>query len=342
MRSSALGVLLLALAPGCGPSVNTDGEGATGAAGSVGSSGGGGTSGGSGASPACGTREFMLQRRPADLLVVLDKSGSMAEVPPAGGASKWVQVTSAINTAVATASQIQWGLELFPSDNNCGVSSRLDVPVGPSGGARIGQVMAQRSPGGNTPTQTAVRAASWALGGVTDGNAHFIVLATDGQPNCASGGSSGTSDEVGAVQAVADAAAFGIRTFVIGVATDSRSQAVLEAMARSGQTARTSVVPAYYPAGSQAEFEAAIGAIAGQVTSCTYPLDSAPPSPDLVGVSADGRDVPRDRAHGSGWDYGPANQSIVLFGSWCADLQAGAIHDLKVTFGCPPVGLAKP
>ena len=43
-----------------------------------------------------------------------------------------------------------------------------------------------------------------------------------------------------------------------------------------------------------------------------------------------------------GWDYGPAGQSIVLYGSWCSALQAGAIQDLKISFGCPPVGIAKP
>jgi len=58
---------------------------------------------------------FTLMRGlPPDLLIVLDKSGSMSDV--VGPDTKWNQVRAALDmTVMALQGQIKWGLQLFPT-----------------------------------------------------------------------------------------------------------------------------------------------------------------------------------------------------------------------------------
>jgi hypothetical protein len=64
-------------------------------------------------------------------------------------------------------------------------------------------------------------------------------------------------------------------------------------------------------------------------------LASQPPDPDKVTVTADGVPVPRSTAHTSGWDYHPNASTITFFGSYCSQIEAGAIMNVGFVFGCP-------
>src|SRR5262249_34777555 len=178
------------------------------------------------------------------------------------------------------------------------------------------------------------------LAGINDGNSKYIVLATDGQPNCKVGASNMLdSDEIAAEQAVTTVAGMGIHTFVIGIATDSTASGVLDQMAQNGLEPRSGGPPYYSPANNQAEFLAAMNTISGQVVSCTFPLQTVPPDPNLVTVQADGVDVPRDTTHTDGWDFGPGMTSIIFYGSYCPRLRGGMIRNVQAIFGCPPIGI---
>jgi len=75
-------------------------------------------------------------------LARLEPAELVADVPPAGGGSKWSQVTAAIDhAALATDRQISWGLELFPSDADCGTSTSVAVPVAAGAGSAIAQAI---------------------------------------------------------------------------------------------------------------------------------------------------------------------------------------------------------
>jgi hypothetical protein len=273
------------------------------------------------------------------VLIVQDKSGSMNDPPSTGGASKWSQVTSAIDGAVmSTQAAIYWGLKFFPSDNSCGVNNGVDVNVATSNYNAIHNALSQRSPGGSTPTAHAMLSAGQYLAGLQDGNNKYIVLATDGLPNCA-GGVASAADDAGAEMAVSTVAGMGIHTFVIGISTDAMSDATLNQMAQNGGEPRPSGPPYYYLANNQADFSTAMMTIAGQVVSCTFALTQVPPNPSLVTVQADGVDVPRDTTHMNGWDFGPGMMSIILYGTYCSRLQAGMIMNVSATFGCPPIGI---
>jgi hypothetical protein len=308
----------------------------------------------------CGEQNFMLQRgAPPDLLIILDRSGSMSQM--VGTASKWDQVKTALTqTVTASQADIKWGLEFFPSDVGCGTMGPT-VPVALNNASAVMTAINSQMPGGSTPTQAAVRAGKDYMVGVGDSNPKYLLLATDGAPNCATGTSMCTTcpppfmlmngqccftgictpctdDNAGSVAAIDDAGTAGIHTFVIGIATGTEEDGVLNQMAMAGGEARPTT-PHYYQVSSATDLVMAINAIAGQIVSCSFALQMAPPRPDLVSVRAGNQAVPRDTSHMNGWDFGPGNLSIQFYGSWCTMLQGGAINDVHAIFGCPPVSI---
>lgn len=335
----AVGMLgMLGMLAGCGESNRGN------------SVGGGAAAGGGGASGVgidhCGVQNFMLARGNApDLLIVQDRSGSMSldanDLPLVGAKnpkSKWMQIASAIAQVAQSVSGVQWGLMMFSADGQCGAPSQPDVPVASGNAAAIKQALDDASPAGLTPTTAAIdRAVAYLKGGVDpDGRARYLLLATDGQPNC-SDGSFGT-DDAAAIQAVANAAQAGIHTFVVGIGGKTGADQTLAQMAMSGKEPNTTAgQKPYYSVSTTQDLVAVLTAVAGKVASCSYTLEMAPPSPDLVTVEANGKTVPRDPTRTEGWDYGPMQTSIVFYGQSCKDLQQGLVSTVRAIFGCPPL-----
>jgi len=144
------------------------------------------------------------------------------------------------------------------------------------------------------------------------------------------------ADDAGAEQAVADVAKMGVHTFVIGISTDSSTDAVLNQMAVNGLEPQPGSTK-YYPVASQSALTTTINNIAGQIISCSFPLGMAPPNPANVGITADGNMVPHDTTHMNGWDYGPGMTSIQFYGSWCSQLQSGSVMNVQAIFACGPI-----
>src|SRR5437667_3344753 len=83
----------------------------------------------------CGLETFTLERRPVELMLILDRSGSMNDpAAPGSPTTKWADVTSALDeTIMKTDRLVQWGLKEFPSDNvACNVADGAEVPSAPS------------------------------------------------------------------------------------------------------------------------------------------------------------------------------------------------------------------
>jgi hypothetical protein len=117
------------------------------------------------------------------------------------------------------------------------------VEVKPAGGnaAAIDAKYPQVELGGSTPTDKAMNHVVDELiklrGTRGADNPQFILLATDGQPNdiCMGGmGGDGTTQQRNVVAAVDRAAAMGITTFVVSLATDPALQMHLDEVARHG------------------------------------------------------------------------------------------------------------
>lgn len=322
-----------AVSGGGAPSIKLDGGPS-----SQGQGGGGGSSS-TGLPPTgdanCGTAPFGTSRQPADVLLVLDRSGSMAydtatDSNCASGSTtctaRWPALTSAVNaTLTATSGSISWGLKLFSSTGNaCGMNNNVEVPIATTSVPAINTQIAAVSPAGNTPTAQAITAATAYLQTVNDQNARYILLATDGEPNCAPGKSSGTTNVQGTIDAITAAKAAGFLVYVIGIGP---SVGNLDSFAAAGGTTN------YFPATSPQALTDAFSAISVAVTTCTFALGTASPDPGNIAVYLDGNILQKDDPNG--WSFGGGTQTVVINGTSCDAITAGTATKVQVLFGCP-------
>ncbi len=329
----------------CGPSV---GDGASDASGQ-GSDGSGATTDATVYSDAssCGaqTEEIPLVELgdPPDLLIVLDKSGSMSlpiDLFDFLGPTKWdVMEDALVDIANSYNMNIRFGLTAFPADGDvCGINSGADVAINIGNAAAINSWLGNHSPDGSTPAHLSLQnAASIYAGLPVNAAGQYVLFATDGEPNC--GGNpidpetgSGT-ETVAAVQALNTQ---GIGTFVLGFGDTFGFAGILNDAAQAGGHAKPGGPPYYYAANDAASLQAALLAIAGGIVvpTCSFTVTETPPDPDLVTVTIEGTPIPRDPGHNNGWDYHPDANTITFFGDACDAVQEGQTS-VSFVFGCP-------
>ncbi len=293
----------------------------------------------------CGaqTEEIPLRiiNDPPDLLIVLDKSGSMMLGPGTNpfGTSKWSLMEDAIETITTTYdTNIRFGLTAFPTTDICGIVPGAQVSIAINNASAINSWMSSEGPDGNTPAHLALQNASDIYAGIPQNSAgQYVLFATDGAPNC--GGSPVVPDTDSATETLAAVTALrnqGVNTFVLGFGSlFGLDSGLLEDAADAGGEPRPGN-PNFYHANDAASLQQALLAIAGGIipTTCSFALTSLPPDPEAVTVTVAGVPVPRDSGHNNGWDYHPDANTITLFGTACASVQEGETS-VSFVFGCP-------
>jgi hypothetical protein len=301
----------------------------------------------------CGSLTHETTRQPVDVLLVLDRSASMdysiasdcycaASANPGAGlcrdttncTSRWTAIAPAVTTTLSTSSYVNWGLKLFPSssNSNCGVTATMDVTIStdPSPSVQSQSQAAIQSLVNNiqlslgTPTAAALSSTTAYLKTVMDSNKKFILLATDGQPNC--GGSPASINNVdlaGASTAAAAANTAGFPVYVVGIGP---SLSNLTQIAQAGGTKD------YYPVSSPQQLVDALAAISKLVGSCSFKTDTTPPDPNNIAVYVNKQQV--SQSANGGWIYDASSQSVVLTGSYCDDINAGKDTAVQILFGC--------
>ncbi len=280
---------------------------------------------------------------PPDMLIVLDRSGSMMLAPGLVpiGASKWSIMKTSLGTVLpAREANIRFGLSVFPTDEDCGVDPGARVGIALNNASAISTWLDGSGPGGNTPAHLGLAEALAYYQTIPANPAgRYVLFATDGIPNC--GGDPPNVDittDVETIQAVEDLANAGIHTFVLGFGgLFGLDSGVLNDAAQAGLEPQAGGPPYFYHADDAQGLQTALDTIAGGIIapSCSYELVSQPPVPDDVAVFFDGVAVPRSPSHADGWDYYPDSSTITFFGSYCDTLMAGSVSAVNFVFGCP-------
>ncbi len=285
----------------------------------------------------CIAGRFRLVRRFARMVMVLDRSGSMSEIlVPGGGTSRWDATRSALEQTVPMFQRdLDLGLFFYPRipDNSplgalqyCDLDPGTSIALAPARGqgATLLNMVRSSFPRGATPTAAAIRrVTAYLQARDSRGAAQYIVLLTDGIPNCSTTitpaecqclGPSGFCDgdrgrlncldDEGTISSIARARSAGILTYVVGIdgSIAPQYQAILDRMADVGGRPQAGA-PRYYSIRDFDQLREAFGGIQRTVASCAFVTPSRPDDPNAIDVELGGVRVARDPTGREGWNW---------------------------------------
>src|SRR4051794_12870332 len=252
----------------------------------------------------CGVKTQSAKMILPDIMLVMDRSlsmtndvndkqctGATGNNGNCGPNSKWQLMVPALNQVITdTDAKVNWGMfYLGDEPTQCGVATAPVVPVATMNATAITTSLTGNQFNGQTgtPTRRAVQGAVSYLTGLADQNPKYLLLATDGQPNCATATGLNTDDSTGTRQAVADALAANIPTFVVGIG-NTGAAATLDQVAIAGGRPQTGGATSYYQVNDAAALSSALGTIVGQAASCTFNIGPAPDGTTATGLGVFG------------------------------------------------------
>jgi len=332
----------------------------------------------------CGDSFLSERRDPPNLYFLVDRSGSMESIPNGSRLTKYDMARRVLGDVLrAIGHRVRYGAAIFPesvSTDECSTGREvipLTLGAPPSCTGETDpelpftlSVFGNYAPGGTTPTSAALADLVPELEAL-DGDT-YLVLVTDGAPNCNLEASCGPEQctlniegaTIGRTQCTGDVnccdperfgeyaagncvdldasvreverlAERGIPTYVIGMPGAEPYAAVLDRMAEAGGTARSGTTTAYYAVSDQDELQDALTLIGtGLAIRCSIDLEAPPEDPRHVNVYFDGQVVPADPDDGWSWD---GDSRIVVNGEACDTLKSGSVIDARAVFGCETV-----
>ncbi len=299
----------------------------------------------------CVVGPIPLERRSAEVLFVIDRSGSMRfdlMGQDVGALARWDVLHDALARALPPfQSDIDMGAYFFPEDlggallRPCTIHRAIDVAPARNNVAPILEAFELIRPFGATPTFDALRfAGDYVTAHVSRSHQPALVLATDGGPNCNSAldplscvctntNDAGIPtcnrmaivclDDTRTVDEVSRLAAAGVPTYVVGIDDPLHPEYTdtLNRMAVAGGHPATGVTQ-FYSIRSMEALVTAFTLIQQSIARCAYLLPSRPADPSRVAVEIGGVVAPRDVTHTSGWDWtGDNMDEIALYGDAC-------------------------
>lgn len=197
----------------------------------------------------CGGAHQASAGKCPNLVIVLDKSGSMDSAPSGGsappGGSKWDLAVLALKELVDTYDgQLPIGLSLFAGDSGCG-AGKLNIPPDYETGAKIKALIDATSPDSATPTSETINSLRMEPVLRDASRSQYMLLLTDGEPSCASGEPDASVNAVKAAQMQSPS----ITTFVLGFGALPPSGATaMDRMSEAGGAPVMGMPKKYYTA----------------------------------------------------------------------------------------------
>lgn len=314
--------------------------------------------------PVCGGTRVSLTQQRAEVVLVVDRSGSMTEVD-ADGSRKWTTLVAVLHDLLPRVEDnVAMGLVMFPVQQRMGTDSActeppiLETPPTFRNASAVLGALDRATPAGGTPTHAAMRVAAEYFTRSPDPlGRRYVVLATDGAPNCNPdldptmcvcaappeaclpshpGYRTNCLDDVRTLEAIRALNARGVGTFVVGLLGVESMASVLDAMAVAGGHPRDGATR-YYSATDRAELTSALRGITTSLIDCRFRLDAPPPDPNLVDVRLGTASLARDVAHRDGWDWSDdAHAELTFHGPTCDRVRGTSGGEvLAAVFGCP-------
>jgi len=292
--------------------------------------------------PICDEQDMVAEPVAPALLLVVDRSGSMAD-PISDGASrsKMQDTKDALDAMLdyGDGGMIHFGWMPFPGMWGSCSPGTVQVDCAEDSVETIRSRIMVMMANGGTPTGETLENADEYDGLYDEERPGFVLLLTDGLPTCPNGGGSDPNpdDDQLAMDAVTSLYSHGIGTFVIGLGEDlnAANPDLLNQMAEAGGHARPGS-DKYYAANSLEELQEVLGSIGEEVMSCKLKMDNPPDIPEWLWVFFDGEPATRDKNHVNGWDFDPVGVQIVFYGAACDLLKSGSVEEVKVVAGCGP------
>lgn len=279
----------------------------------------------------CGGQRYEAARNAANLLIVLDRSGSMVTNTVPGTTpehSRWeVAKEAVVRVLDQNNGQIRFGLLLYPGYGKTCTGEACQVEPDPQiaiGDNTVGDIESYLPDVDTCSLRTPIAGALEAAGnyaGLADTtHANYVLLLTDGEQT------SECTGDPGNVAAALASRTPPIKTFVVGFGGGVNTTQL-------GNIAEKGGTGSYYQADDAAGLQSAFDAIAGSVLTCSYTLSDDPPDPDDLGVYFDGEGVAPDATNG--WTYQATGRLLEFHGDACTQIKSGSVTQLDVIFGCP-------
>ena len=205
---------------------------------------------------------------------------------------------------------------------------------------------------GSTPTAASLRLALDYYQTLADGiDNRYVLLATDGAPNCTLVDAWSSGDALGAANAAcADAlaevnamVALGVRVIVLGVGTGladdpSGDATCLDALAHAGGVAASPGYPGFFTLSDSQQLHMVIEELFGGIVRppCSVRLPNKVAIPLNMAVYFDGKQIPRSQVDGWQLDSLTHPQAVIITGTYCDQIQDFQIAQVEVGYDCTP------
>jgi len=285
---------------------------------------------------------------PPDVLLVLDKSGSMSMEswdhdanPQTAVVTRWYSLYGVVSSIVTTFDKtVNFGMKLYPkidagsyeAEGACMVDKGVEVEIAPENAASVLAMLppANKAVLGGTPMETGLKEAFTYLKALPADKQRFALLVADGEISKTCQGEV-FNEALGAVK---NAKAQGIPTYVVGIDVDGSTSAQLAALAEAGGKPNINNPDGFYQTSSQIELQAALQQIVDDTLSCVIDVNPEPSEPALfqVWIGDERIDAATDCKTEDGWVWTKPHVQIELCGAACLELKKQ--HQVEARYFC--------